>query len=80
LEVENSKKIEERSEGNLVKKTCEKLGINQKQLAEKTGFTVQTLSRWNKNNSLIPKSSENFLKTLLELEKYKQFVLKQVEN
>ena len=80
MEVENSKKIEERSEGNLVKKTCKKLGINQKQLAEKTGFTVQTLSRWNKNNSLIPKSSENFLKTLLELEKYKQFVLKQVEN
>ena len=80
MEVENSKKIEKQSEENLVKKTCEKLGINQKQLAEKTGFTVQTLSRWNKNNSLIPKSSENFLKTLLELEKYKQFVLKQVEN
>jgi len=58
LEVENSKKIEEqnevnskRSEENLVKKTCKELGITQKELAERIGVSVQTLSRWNQDNS-----------------------------
>ena len=58
---------------NLVKKTCEKLGINQKQLAEKTGIHPNSLSKWNKNN-LIPKTARKTFEILLELEAYKKIV------
>jgi DNA-binding transcriptional regulator YiaG len=78
LEVENSKKIEEQNEENLVKKTCEKLGINQKQLAEKTGLSVQTISRWSQDNSKISKNGEKTFDILLQLEACKNAYFKAI--
>jgi DNA-binding transcriptional regulator YiaG len=70
----------DREEVNIIEKTCRELGVNQKQLAEKIGVSVQTLSRWNQDNSKIQKNNENFLKTLIELKKCKEFILKKAVN
>jgi transcriptional regulator with XRE-family HTH domain len=55
-------------EENLVKKTCKELGITQKELAEKTGFTIQSISKWN-NGSKIPISAIKYFKILIENQK-----------
>jgi predicted transcriptional regulator len=65
--AEKSEQIEE----NLVKKTCRELGITQKELAEKTGFSEESISKWNKGGK-IPKSAEKFFKTINELDKYRK--------
>ncbi len=55
-------------EENLVKKTCRELGISQKELAERTGYAQETLSRWIKSN-LLPKSAIQHIELLLTHEK-----------
>jgi predicted transcriptional regulator len=58
-------------EENLVKKTCRELGITQKELAKKTGFSEESISKWN-NGGKIPKSAEKFFSTIQELNQYKK--------
>jgi predicted transcriptional regulator len=62
--AEKSEQIEE----NLVKKTCRELGITQKELAEKTGFTTQSISKWN-NGSKIPIYAIKHFNILIENKK-----------
>jgi len=59
------------AEVNLVKQTCQELGINQKELANKTGFSEESISKWNKGGK-IPKSAENFFKTISKLDKFQK--------
>jgi len=54
----------EDSELNLVKKTCKELGVNQKQLAEITGFSINSITRWNKGDKMTP-AVKNHLNLLL---------------
>jgi transcriptional regulator with XRE-family HTH domain len=56
------------NEENLVKKTCKELGITQKELSEKTGFTIQSISKWN-NGHKIPISATKYLNLLLDYKK-----------
>jgi DNA-binding transcriptional regulator YiaG len=58
--------IKEKVEENLVKKTCRELGITQKELAELTGYSVDTVSKWNRGVNQIPKSAVNHFKLLLK--------------
>jgi len=58
----------EDSELNLVKKTCKELGITQKELAEKTGFTIQSISKWN-NGHKMPVSATKYFNVLIENKK-----------
>ena len=58
-------------EENLVKKTCQELGITQKELAEKTGFSEDSISKWNKG-AKIPKSAVNFFETLQKLQTFEE--------
>jgi predicted transcriptional regulator len=58
-------------EENLVKKTCRELGITQKELAEKTGFSEESISKWNKGGK-IPKSAEKFFFTITRLNQYEK--------
>jgi transcriptional regulator with XRE-family HTH domain len=60
----------EEKEENLVKKTCRELGITQKELAGRTGFSEESISKWS-NGGKIPRSAENFFKTIIELDTYK---------
>ncbi len=55
---------------NIVKKTCRELGITQKELAERTGFSEESISKWN-NGGKIPQSAKKFFHTLKELHTYK---------
>jgi transcriptional regulator with XRE-family HTH domain len=65
----------EDEELNLVKKTCQELGITQKELAEKTGITERSLTNWANGKVKIPKS---FLKTIELLKKAEELkILKQ---
>jgi transcriptional regulator with XRE-family HTH domain len=48
-------------EENLIEKTCRKLNINQKELAEKIGFSVTSVSNWRNGKKQI---SKNVIKTL----------------
>ena len=57
-------------EENLVKKTCRELGITQKELAEKIGFSANTVSKWSRGLQL-SQTAKNFMKTLLELQNLK---------
>jgi transcriptional regulator with XRE-family HTH domain len=57
---------DEKSEGNLVKKTCKELGITQKELAEMLEVSQDTVTNWSKNR---PKT---MIKTLLEALIYKK--------
>ena len=68
MEVENSKKIEEQNELNLVKKTCKELGITQKELAEIVGVSQTTIFRWNKQG--IDKTAKVILEGLLYKQKF----------
>ncbi len=67
--LENSKIDQQPQEENLVKKTCRELGITQKELAEKTGFSENAISKWNLG-SKIPLSAERFFKVLYENYEY----------
>jgi ribosome-binding protein aMBF1 (putative translation factor) len=69
--VKFQKRIFVEKEENLVKKTCRELGITQKELAEKTGFSEDSISKWNKG-AKIPKSAENFFHTLIRMDKFQQ--------
>jgi transcriptional regulator with XRE-family HTH domain len=60
-------------EESLVKKTCQELGITQKELANITGYTEQAISRWNKGSEM-SKSVEVLLNTMIELSKYKKVI------
>ncbi len=78
LNLSEVEKTEKDKEENLVKKTCQELGITQKELAEKTGFSQNALSRWNKG-SKPPITAEKFFNTLIEnqeLNKLKQQLFK----
>jgi DNA-binding transcriptional regulator YiaG len=55
-----------------VKNVCQYLGINQKELANLTGYSVDTISKWNRGVNKIPKSAENHFKLLLERNKYQK--------
>jgi transcriptional regulator with XRE-family HTH domain len=57
-------KKNEDKELNLVKKTCKELGITQKELAEKIGVSVRTLTNWNNGTIEIPKIAVNFMNML----------------
>ena len=58
----------ENKEENLVKKTCQELGITQKELAEITGVSQTTVFRWNKNGS--DKTTKVILEGLLYKKKF----------
>ncbi len=66
--------MESIKEENIIKHTCQELGITQKELAEITGYARETISRWKSSNEL-PKSAENHLFLLV---KYKKFT--ELEN
>ena len=57
---------EENKNDNLVKKTCKELGITQKKLAELTGYSVDTVSKWNRGVNKIPKSAINHFQLILK--------------
>jgi transcriptional regulator with XRE-family HTH domain len=57
---------------NLVKKTCRELGITQKELAEKIGFSTTSISKWNKKRNGIPRNVEKVLNLLVEHELLKK--------
>jgi DNA-binding XRE family transcriptional regulator len=56
---------EEKTEENLVKKTCRELGITQKELAEKIGVTDRTLSKY-VTTKYIPKNIINHINLIIE--------------
>jgi predicted transcriptional regulator len=60
----------ENKEENLVKKTCRELGITQKELAEKIGFSTTSIYKWS-NGSKIPKNAIKTLDILTELQNIK---------
>ncbi len=57
-------------EENLVKKTCRELGITQKELAEKLGFSTTSISKWS-NGKEIPINVINTLNIIIEHEALK---------
>jgi len=57
---------EEHKNDNLVKRTCKELGITQKELAKETGFSEDSISKWN-NGAKLPKSATRFFIKLMEL-------------
>jgi DNA-binding transcriptional regulator YiaG len=71
----------EQKEESLVKKTCQELKINQKELANLTGFSEDSISKWNKGGK-IPKSAENFFYTLIKLDKLSHIenLINQIKN
>lgn len=55
------------AEENIIKQTCKKLGITQKELAERLGVSVDTISNWSTAKTDTPKwSSELFRLMILE--------------
>ena len=66
-------------EENLVKKTCQELGITQKELAEKIGFSTTSLSKWS-NGSKIPVNVIKTLELLLEFHDYKTNIETQIKK
>jgi transcriptional regulator with XRE-family HTH domain len=65
-------------ETNLVKKTCQELGITQKELADKVGVSRQTISDWSSGRAKVSKTGERIL-YLLKMEK-EYFELKLILN
>jgi DNA-binding XRE family transcriptional regulator len=59
-------------EENLVKKTCQELGITQKELAEKIGVNPRTVSVWNRGK--LEKHNEVLLNALIDQSKYYKIV------
>jgi len=56
---------------NLIKKTCQELGVTQKELAKITKFNEQTLRNWSSKGSM-PEYSKTFLNLLIEHHKMKE--------
>ncbi|MCD4699779.1 MAG: helix-turn-helix domain-containing protein [Phycisphaerae bacterium] len=48
---------------NIVKSTCQELGITQKELAERLGVTTSAISQWNTD---VPKMAQIALELLIE--------------
>jgi predicted transcriptional regulator len=65
VSLEQNEGNSKRSEENLIEKTCRELGVNQKQLAEITGFSVNSITRWNKGDKMTP-AVKNHLNLLRE--------------
>jgi transcriptional regulator with XRE-family HTH domain len=63
---------EEKTEENLVKKTCRELGITQKELAEKIGVNPRTISVW--SHGKIEKHSKVLLEALIDQYKYYRII------
>jgi transcriptional regulator with XRE-family HTH domain len=66
-------------EENIIKQTCKELGINQKELAENSGISANTLSRWNKNPNEIPKYGIRMLELLVKEMEYNH-ILKAIKK
>jgi len=64
------------AEINLVKQTCQELGINQKELAEKIGVSRQTIYDWSNQRTPLPKWALTIFELLFINKKY--FELKSV--
>jgi len=75
LEVENSKKIEEQSEENIIEKTCRELGVNQTELALITKIDNANLSRWKSEKRKIPIYIQEYLKILSKLNKHEKILI-----
>jgi transcriptional regulator with XRE-family HTH domain len=58
------------NETNIVKQTCKKLGITQKQLAERIGAGENTVSGWARDISPIPPTIIKLLELLIVEQKY----------
>lgn len=58
-------------EENIVKSTCKTLGITQKELADRMGVHVQTMSQWARGINAIPEWGTRFMSVLVELENNK---------
>jgi transcriptional regulator with XRE-family HTH domain len=56
-------------EENLVKKTCQELGINQFELSKLTKIDNSSLSRWKIGKRKIPEYIEEYLNLLIEFRK-----------
>ncbi|EJF06815.1 putative transcriptional regulator with C-terminal CBS domains [Thiovulum sp. ES] len=67
----------EQKEENLVKKTCRELGINQKELANLTGFSEAVISRWNRGANLTESTKKHFA-LLIENSKLKTHIISKV--
>jgi DNA-binding XRE family transcriptional regulator len=61
---------EEKTEENLVKKTCRELGITQKELAEMMGVSRQTINNWATEKIRTPKVLEMLHELLIIKNKY----------
>jgi DNA-binding XRE family transcriptional regulator len=70
---------EEKTEENLVKKTCRELGITQKELAEKIGVNPKTISDWTVGRLQITPATRKLL-NLLVIEKDYNKLLNTIEN
>ena len=64
--------IKEKVEDNLVKKTCQELGITQKELAKRTGFSERSITKWINGKSNIP---INFQKSIELLKHSEELVV-----
>jgi transcriptional regulator with XRE-family HTH domain len=64
---------EEKTEENLVKKTCRELGITQKELAKLTGFKEQTIRNWSSKGEM-PDYSKNYFYLLLKHNKQEKAI------
>jgi DNA-binding XRE family transcriptional regulator len=63
----------ENKEENLVKRTCQELGITQKELAKKTGIAEQTLRNWSYGQK-IPNWAFHFFDVLTKYEEQKNII------
>jgi len=66
---------QEVAEENLVKKTCRELGITQKKLAEESGNSISSISKWSKG-AKIPNSAIKSFELLIKNRKLNELVLK----
>ncbi len=67
--------MESIKEENIIKHTCQELGITQKELAQRTGLSVSAISKWNQG-AKIPNSAEKTFNLLVENFKLNKLVLK----
>lgn len=58
------------NETNIVKATCKKLGITQKQLAEDMGVAENTVSQWSRGVIDTPKWAINMFELMIKAKKY----------
>lgn len=60
-------------EENIVKKTCQELGITQKELAERLGVNDGTPAQWSSKGN-IPEMAQKFMEQLIENKTLKEQV------